>query len=443
MGLSKKILGTKIGEKILQILDKTAIEALAKETGFVKRESSLGGFDFALLQMKTTASEGYMSLTELISTLYQDTGIVISKQGLDGRYNEEAVNFLKKLLGKVLLINLKEKISLPTLSQFKGICVRDATSSQIPACLVDSFKGSGGSGSNAGVKIDLMYDILGSDMVLEFRDAASNDTSSQELKVRLDHLYLQDLGYFKLPTFAHIDSQGGYFISRYKQGVNIYHQKEDKKAILIGSLLEGLQENQTKEYNLFLGSKNRLPVRLIIQKLPQHITDKRKKRLKKELKGKKEQASKQRIFLCGYTLIITNIKQELIASLEILELYRLRWQIEIMFKCWKSILDFGQVHPMKAQRFLCMLYGQMIWITLTMKLTSLFRIVCWKDYRMELSELKFFKIIYIAKNKIWEAIQSNFLRKLKIELQKLSKMVFLFAEKEIKKNRINILFDEI
>lgn len=147
--------------------------------------------------------------------------------------------------------------------------------------------------------------------------------------------------------------------------------------------------------------------------------------------------------MCEYTLIMTNLKLEVLTSLEIIQLYRLRWQIEIMFKCWKSILDFGKVHPMKAQRFLCMLYGHMIWIILTMKLVSLFRIIYWNEYRMELSELKFFKIIDKIRHKMWEAIHNNHRKELRTVMEKLAKTVFLFAEKEVKKNRVNLPFNSI
>lgn len=147
--------------------------------------------------------------------------------------------------------------------------------------------------------------------------------------------------------------------------------------------------------------------------------------------------------MCEFTLIITNLKLEVLTSLEIIQLYRLRWQIEIMFKCWKSILDFGKVHPMKGQRFLCMLYGHMIWIILTMKLVSLFRTICWNGYQMELSELKFFKIVYQIQHKIWEAIHNNHRKKLRTIMEKLAKTVFLYAEKEVKKNRVNLPFNPL
>ena len=271
MVLAKKVISSKIVEKLLQALDKTELEKLARSTDFVKRESLLGGFDFVLLNMKAIGSVGYSSLVELCAKLYQDASIHISKQGLDNRYHIDSTNFMSKVLAKILSIQIGQTIDLPSLSMFNGIYLRDATGSQLPACLSDTFKGSGGNASESGIKVDLVYDILGSDISLQFRDGASNDSTSNRLKVGANNLYLQDLGYFKLATFAHINNNGAYFISRYKQGVNIYTQKEDKSAIAITDLTKDMQAGQIKELHLFLGSQQRLPVRLIIQRLPDHI----------------------------------------------------------------------------------------------------------------------------------------------------------------------------
>lgn len=277
MVLAKKVISSKIVEKVLKVLGKEELEKLARSTNFVKRESLLGGFDFVLLNMNSIGAEGYSSLVELCTILCQQADIQISKQGLDNRYHIDASSFMSKVLAKVLSIHLEQTLDLPALSMFKGIYIRDATSSQLPACLSTTFKGSGGNASVSGVKVDLVYDILSSDISLQFRNGASNDSNSNPLEVGKDNLYLQDLGYFKLATFAHINENGAYFISRYKQAVNIYNQKEDKCAIPITDLTKGMQAGEIKEHHLFLGSQQRLPVRLIIQKLPNHIAQKRKK----------------------------------------------------------------------------------------------------------------------------------------------------------------------
>lgn len=442
MRLEKEIIKTKIGVKLAKIFNRSEIKKLSKEVGFVKRESLLGGFDFATLNMQSVGSEGYCSLTEQCSLLSHHMDIIISKQGLDWRYNKSACELMKQVLERVINLNIEKQLQSLGLSAFNGIVIRDATSKQLPASFASLFSGSGGSASESGIKIDLQYDIQGTELDIELRDGCSNDAIAKPLKVRADTIYLQDLGYFNLSKLASIDNQKGYFINRYKQPTNIYNQKKDKIKVSIETLSKGMKENEIKEYDVYLGQSQRLKSRLIIQKLPLKVALKRQDQLKKQMKKKGKNLSKRRLDLCHYTLMITNISATLLSAAQILHLYGLRWQIEIMFKCWKSVMELLQIHPMKAERFLCMLYGQMIWIVLSMKLTSFFRVSCWNLYHIELSELKFFKILKMFQLDFWEALISNSKSKIRRQLQKLAKTVFFHAQKEPKKNRINPLFDE-
>ena len=63
-------------------------------------------------------------------------------------------------------------------------------------------------------------------------------------------------------------------------------------------------------------------------------------------------------------LFITNIEREKCDTVSIYELYRLRWQIELVFKTWKSVLKFDQFHPMNALRLECMILLKLIWVIL-------------------------------------------------------------------------------
>ena len=44
----------------------------------------------------------------------------------------------------------------------------------------------------------------------------------------------------------------------------------------------------------------------------------------------------------------------------IFTIYRLRWQIEIVFKTWKSILKIHKIHSAKTNRLYCEIYGKLI-----------------------------------------------------------------------------------
>ncbi|WP_231563719.1 MULTISPECIES: transposase [Anoxybacillus] len=66
-----------------------------------------------------------------------------------------------------------------------------------------------------------------------------------------------------------------------------------------------------------------------------------------------------------YHILLTNLPQESFDGQQVYELYSLRWQIELLFKAWKSVFDLAKVKKMKKERFECHLYGTLIAILVT------------------------------------------------------------------------------
>ncbi len=63
-------------------------------------------------------------------------------------------------------------------------------------------------------------------------------------------------------------------------------------------------------------------------------------------------------------LFITNVSADILSPDQVYNLYRVRWQIELVFKTWKGVLKIDKVRKMKANRFKCYLYGKLLWIVL-------------------------------------------------------------------------------
>jgi hypothetical protein len=75
--------------------------------------------------------------------------------------------------------------------------------------------------------------------------------------------------------------------------------------------------------------------------------------------------------LAGWTFICTNIPSELLTLEEGFVLMRTRWQIELVFKLWKSEGKIDEWRSEKPYRILCELYSKLVvmiiqhWILLT------------------------------------------------------------------------------
>jgi IS4 transposase len=75
-------------------------------------------------------------------------------------------------------------------------------------------------------------------------------------------------------------------------------------------------------------------------------------------------------------------------------IYSLRWQIELLFKIWKSLLFIDQTKGMNIFRFECFLYGRLIFILLSTELLSFIRSTLQDAaIEVEISEWKTMKLI--------------------------------------------------
>ena len=78
-------------------------------------------------------------------------------------------------------------------------------------------------------------------------------------------------------------------------------------------------------------------VRLRWQK---EIAEQRQERLREDAKKDGKPVTEEQLYLAHWLLLITNVPIKRMSMAEALILVRLRWQIELLFKLWKT---YGQV----------------------------------------------------------------------------------------------------
>ena len=64
--------------------------------------------------------------------------------------------------------------------------------------------------------------------------------------------------------------------------------------------------------------------------------------------------------LANWTILITNIPPELLRLSEALILAKIRWQIELLFKLWKSHGQLDSWRTGKPERILCEVYAKLV-----------------------------------------------------------------------------------
>jgi hypothetical protein len=147
-------------------------------------------------------------------------------------------------------------------------------------------------------------------------------------------------------------------------------------------------EGQLLERLIFLGAKARVASRLIASRVPEAIVNERRRKAKKKAKKQGYTPSQAHLTLMAWNLFITNVPHTLWKTDTVVNVYPLRWQIELMFKSWKSYLHLAVLTTTKEDTTLCYLYGRMLLMVLTYALCPQMRAHLWGTKKRELSLLK-------------------------------------------------------
>ena len=403
----------KLAKIILSYFNKTQIEELARQTGFISRYRKLTGYAFMLIIVFEIRKTQLESLNELSIKLEAER-IYISKQGLDSRFNKYAVAFIKELSSNVLSSKLDSESILENATCFPRIILKDSTHFQLPASYSEKYRGSGGTASESAIKIQYEYDLKSNTgLNLEVQSFCTADSKSKLDNIRPKDLRIEDLGYFKLERFEEIANNQAFFLSRFKYNISVYTQNADQyQRINIDDSINRMKQGEIKELEVYLGHKQKLPVRLILERVPDVLAAEKRRKLKTDKHRKGKSISKQRLTFCNVNAYITNADQDQLPIDIVRSVYSLRWQIEIIFKTWKSTFNLDKLKQMKIHRFDCINYGTLLQIIICTKLYNYYKISIWNKSSIELSELKSFNQLIITINQLINYIKSGKVREM-------------------------------
>lgn len=288
------------------------------------------------------------------------------------------------------------------------------------------YPGSAGCAQTVGIKIQLEYDLhSGQFLNLQVEPGKNNDkTFGTECLATLcsGDLCIRDLDYYSLDDLEQMDQHGVYYISRLKLNNRLYIKSEFPEYFRNGTIkkqsqyikvdlehiMDTLKPGQVYEIkDAYIGKAKKLLTRVIMYQL----TEKQlRERIKKQVytESKKgitySEKSKQ---LASMNLYVTNTPWEIIPMEQIHDFYSLRWQIEIIFKTWKSLFQIHHWQNIKQERLECPVYGKLIAIFLRSSTMFKMRQLILQKKKQELSEYKAIGMIRDHLNILYPAIQQN------------------------------------
>jgi Transposase DDE domain len=348
-----------VARAMREILTTTA-DAAARATRFVQRTSPLSGATFSQTLVFGFLGNPQASLEELTQTAAA-LGVNVSPQALDQRFTASAAACLEQvLLAAIARVITAEPVAIPLLARFTAVYVQDSSTIVLPDLLAAKWQGCGGStatGTRAALKLQARLEMRRGRLDVQLQDGRASDRSAVLPCSLPRSLRLADLGYWSLTAFEALKQQEVWWLSRLQMQTAVYDATGNRRDLL--ELLEG-QGTDTVELAVRLGEHQRLPARLFATRVPQDVAETRRRRLRQEARKKGRQVSAARLALAAWTILVTTVPAEHLALQEALVLGRMRWQIELLFKLWKSHGHVDESRSTKAWRILCEVYAKLL-----------------------------------------------------------------------------------
>jgi hypothetical protein len=389
-------------QRLSHLIDSPRARQLAKEHGWAKRRGKISPFEF-LHSALGQSSALDLTLSAQASTLSQP----VTRQAVDQRYNPQAVKFFAAAFQESLAQTLHWKTSsamTQALQQhFRAVRLFDSTQCPCSEALSAIFPGCGGGGSTAGLKLLLTYDYAtGQLQPLELLPAKRSDQGLAERTAQLvqeQELGIYDKGFYKAQALRGIAQRGGYFLLPWPHAVSVSRLSTDgglAQPLDIAATLQASTENCREWSAVQLGQTetSRLhPVRLIAFRLSEEKANRQRAKLRESCRTQGRQPTQVALELAGWLILLTNAPAELLPTAALGFLYRVRWQIELIFKQWKSVLRLDMLVSDNPSRVQCEVWARLLNALLAFVWYQHANVVCLTEHEREVSFLKVAKLL--------------------------------------------------
>jgi hypothetical protein len=356
---------TQVAEALQSVLT-TVADQLARASGFVQRQSKLTGAKFAQTLVFTWLNDPAATYEQLAQTATA-LGVPITAQGLDDRFTPAAAQFLKALLAAAMQQVIRASpAAIPLLQRFQGVYVQDSTTIALPPALASVWAGCGNGAcpQNAALKVQLQVNLNDGQLThLDLQPGRASDRSApmQTAALPPGSLRLADLGYYSLPTWAEYAYRDEFWLSRLPPQCALY--REDGTALDLPAVLATVGEDPV-DLAVRLSQKHQLPCRLIAARVPLAVAAERRRKARADAKRKGYTPSARLLALCAWALFVTNVPPDKLNAHAVLVIARLRWQIELIFKLWKTHGQVDTSRSAKPSRILCEVYAKLLGLLL-------------------------------------------------------------------------------
>ena len=311
---------TGFSREVKETLSPEALDAMGREAGLCERLREIAPRRLATSLLASFACGRVETLADLQRHFNALHGTAVSCKAFHKQLAKPAfAGFARGLFDLIV-----EQWAIRTLrtaeglAEFDRVVIQDGSSFAVKDALRERFPGRFKAVSPAAVELHATMELLEGTVS---RAALTADTGAERPHLPaadslVDALLLADRGYFDVGYLAEVDGAGGHFVARAIDSIN----PTVLRAEANGRELADLRDQPLKRCDL----PKTGPVDLEVSWRRGATT------FRARLVARWNPKSG------AYVLLVTNLPRERVSAEQVFQTYRLRWQVELLFKEWKS-----------------------------------------------------------------------------------------------------------
>jgi len=203
---------------------------------------------------------------------------------------------------------------------------------------------------------------------LEVTDETGGETF-RRFEAQAGQLWLGDRAYANPPGIGWICSTGADVLVRYNRGALPLYSVNGKRLDVLEKLSRLTRPDRPREWAAWVHPEDGKAIRgrLCAVRLPPDKAEEARKRLRKE-HGRK--VSKEALKAAEFVVVFTTVAAKSIPTGGILELYALRWQVELHIKRDKSIAALGRLPNFREDTIFSWLCAKLLLVEIARKIAS-------------------------------------------------------------------------
>ena len=340
----------------------------ARTSGWLRRQGKIDAFEFLVGLVFAQMSALRLTLNAQANCCT----VPVTRQAVDQRYNARTVAYFRAAFEHCLHQSLAQApppaLHAALAAHFAAVHLVDSSAFDCPASLAALYPGCGGDASAANVKLLLRYEYLRSQFVpvALVPGKRSDQGLAGELPalVQAGELIIADKAFVKCQALRDIEHTGGCFLFPWPRSVSLWlpQPQGTSEALDLAAALRASTASQLEWPSVQLGQQPDAPVvRLIVFRLSEESANRARAGLRESQRKQGRTPTAAALELAGWLILITNAAVQKLPSLAVAYLYRVRWQIELVFKQCKSILrlDVTEVRR-NVERLQCEIWARLI-----------------------------------------------------------------------------------